>query len=175
MDPDLWPRRGPLTSGRPGLFDFPNDFPCRIAKVIGGNDRESRGSEDVLALLDVRSLEPDDQRYAQRHVARRRYDPFCDDVAAHDAAEDVDQDALHGRIAEDDLERRRHLFLRGAAAYVEKVRGLATLELDDVHRCHRQAGAIHHAADRSVELDVAEVELGRFDLHRVLFREVAKL
>ena len=45
-----------------------------------------------------------------------------DDVALHDAAEDVDQDALHVGIGGDDLERRRDLLLVGAAADVEEVR-----------------------------------------------------
>ena len=59
----------------------------------------------------------------------------------------------------DDLEGRRHLLLGGAAADVEEVGGLAAVELDDVHRRHGQAGAVDHAADVAVELDVVEVVL----------------
>ena len=36
-------------------------------------------------------------------------------------------------------------------------------------------GAVHHAADVAVELDVVEVELRRLDLERVLLVEVAEL
>ena len=78
---------------------------------------------------------------------------------ADDAAEDVDQHGLHLRVGEQDAERVRDLLLRGAAADVEEVRRLAAVELDDVHGRHRQAGAVDHAADVAVELDVVEAEL----------------
>ena len=78
---------------------------------------------------------------------RGRDHALGDDVAAHDAAEDVDQDALHVRVGEDDLERGRHLLLGGAAADVEEVGGLRAVELDDVHGGHGEAGAVDHAAD----------------------------
>ena len=62
----------------------------------------------------------------------------------------------------------------GAAADVEEVGRLAAGELDDVHGRHRQAGAVDHAADVAVELDVVEVELRGLDLERVLLVEVAQ-
>ena len=85
-------------------------------------------------------------------------DPRGDHVAAHDAAEDVDQDALHLRIGEEQAKRRRHLFLGGAAADVEEVGRLPAVELDDVHRRHRQARAVDHAADVAVQGDVVEAD-----------------
>ena len=65
--------------------------------------------------------------------------------------------------------------LRRRAADVEEVGRLRAVELDDVHRRHRQAGAVDHAADLAVELDVVEVELRGLDLERVLLVEVAHL
>ena len=63
-----------------------------------------------------------------------------------------------------------------AAAHVEEVRGAAAGELDDVHRGHRQAGAVHHAADAAaLELDVVEAVLRGLDLERLLLVEVAQL
>ena len=98
-----------------------------------------------------------------------------DAEAACRVAEDVDEDTLHRRVGEDDLERRRDLLLRGAAADVEEVGRLGAFQLDDVHRRHGQAGAVDHAADRPVELDVRKVVFGRLDLHRVFLGEVAQL
>ena len=63
----------------------------------------------------------------------------------------------------------------GAAADVEEVGRLAAVELDDVHRRHRQAGAVDQAADVAVELDVVEAELAGLDLERVFLVEVAQL
>src|SRR4029078_612715 len=100
-------------------------------------------------------------------------DAFGDRVAAHDAAEDVDEDRLHLRGGEHDLERLGHLLGRGAAADVEEVRRLAAEQLDRVHRRRGGAGAVDEAADVAVELDVGEVELARLDLGRVFLVEVA--
>ena len=58
---------------------------------------------------------------------------------------------------EDELEGRGHPLLGGAAADVEEVGRRAAVQLDDVHRRHRQAGAVDHAADVAVELDVVEL------------------
>ena len=88
----------------------------------------------------------------------RRDDAGGDDVAIHDAAENVHEDALHVRVAQNDLERRRDLFLARAAADVEEVRRAAAEMLDDVHRRHRQARAVDEAGDAAVELDVIEIE-----------------
>ena len=110
----------------------------------------------------------------QADFLHRRHHAFGDDVALHDAAEDVDQDALHVRVGGDDLERRGHLLGGGAAADIEEVRRRHAVELDDVHRGHREAGAVHHAADLAVERDVVEVVFRRLDFLLVFFGLVAQ-
>src|SRR5690606_19031033 len=121
-----------------------------------------------------RPLQPDDQRNVQADLPRRRHHAFGDDVAAHDAPEDVDQDRLDVRVGEDDLECLDDAVGGRAAADVEEVRRLAAVELDDVHRRHGEAGAVHHAADVTVELDVVEAEASRLQLYRVLLALVAE-
>ena len=49
------------------------------------------------------------------------------------------------------------------------------MELDDIHRCHRQARTVDHAANRAIEFDVVELVLRGFELHRVFFVLVAQL
>src|SRR5688572_4920774 len=98
-----------------------------------------------------------------------------DHVAAHDAAEDVDQDPFDVGVGEDELECGRHALLGRAAADVEEVGRRAAIELDDVHGRHRKARAVDHAADVAVELDVVEVVLAGLQLRRVLFVLVAHL
>ena len=95
-------------------------------------------------------------------------------VAAQDAAEDVDQDALDVLVRHQDAEGVLDLLGVGAAADVEEVGRLAAGQLDDVHRRHGQAGAVDHAADRAVEADVVQRELRRLDLERILFVGVAQ-
>src|ERR1051326_2486378 len=92
-----------------------------IVEVIGGDHVEPRIRDDALAEIDVGAFEPHHQRHLQPNLLDRRHDALGDDVAAHDAAEDVDQNAFDIRIGRDDLESRRHLLLGGATANVEKV------------------------------------------------------
>ena len=79
------------------------------------------------------------------------------------------------RVGEQQLERRGDPLLGGAAADVEEVRGLAAVELDDVHGRHGEPGAVDHAGDVAVELDVVELVPAGLDLVRVLLVEVPQL
>ena len=87
-----------------------------LAAVIAG-----RIVEDLLAELDVGALETDDQRHADVDLARRGDDALGDDVAAHDAAEDVDQHALDLGVGQQQLEGGGHPLLVGAAADVQEI------------------------------------------------------
>ena len=143
----------------------------RVVERVGGD--EVGLGEDRLGLLGVGADDADDHRHVARQRLARLDDAAGDLVAAGDAAEDVDEDRPHVRVVEDDPERRGHAIGLGAAADVEEVRRLAAGELDEVHRGHRQAGAVDHAADRAVELDEADAGLARRDLRRLLLVEVA--
>jgi hypothetical protein len=85
--------------------------------------------EDVLALLDVGAFEAHHQRHLQIDFARGGHDALGDDVAAHDAAEDVDENAFDRRVGKDDLEGGGDLLLRSAAADVAEIGRLAALSL----------------------------------------------
>ena len=96
-------------------------------------------------------------------------------VAAGDAAEDVDEDGVDLRVGQDDPHRGRDLVGPRPAADVEEVGRLAAGALDEVHRRHREAGAVDHAADRPVELDEREPGLARLAVGRVLLVGVAQV
>ena len=104
-------------TGKTGQFhtrmcrDYANGRNCFVAGV-----NPKKAGEDSLTLLDVRPFQPHHQRHLQIHFLRRGDDSVGDDVAAHDSAEDVDEDALHCGVAQNDLERRGDLLLVGAAA-----------------------------------------------------------
>src|SRR5690606_27450772 len=106
----------------------------------------------------------DDERDLEAQLLGSRDDAVRDDVALHDAAEDVHEDALNSLRLEDDLEGLRDGLLRGAAADVEEVRRLAAEVLDGVHRRHREARAVDEAADVAVELDEAQTRRGGLGL-----------
>ena len=119
-------------------------------------DLEAGVGDNLAAFFDVGAFEAEDDR--QLHVQLLRCGDDCgsENVDAQNAAEDVDEDRLNVRVGEKDAEGVFDLLLVGAAAYVEEVCGLAAGVLDDVHRRHGEAGAVDHAGDGAVELDVVE-------------------
>ena len=128
------------------------------------------------ALLLVVALHAHDHRHLHRQVAHRGDDALGEDVAAQDAAEDVDEDRLHVGVGEQDAEGVLDLLGARAAAHVEEVGGRAAGQLDDVHGGHGEAGPVHHAADvAALELDVVQAVLRGLDLERLLLVEVAQL
>ena len=82
---------------------------------------------------------------------------------------------FHVRIGKQNAERFGHLFGIRAAADVEEIGRLAAVQLDEIHRAHRQAGAVHQAADRAVELHVAQPGRLGSDFGRLFFGDVAQL
>src|SRR5690606_38678222 len=141
--------------------------------IVGRDDRQAALGHDLLAQIDIGALEADDQGHDELHLAGRGHHALGDDVAAHVAAEDVDQDAPHVGILEDDLEGRGDALLGGAAADIEEVGRLGAVQLDDVHGRHGEAGAVDHAADLAVQLDVVQRPLGGFQLGGVLLVRIA--
>src|ERR1043166_9121217 len=101
-----------------------DDLFSRVADRLGGGGREAGGGGDIFsfpdlsALLDVRALEPHDQRHLDAELARRVDDALCDHVAAHDAAENVNQYAFNPLVREQNFERLAHARFRRAATYV---------------------------------------------------------
>jgi hypothetical protein len=80
-------------------------------------------------------------------------------LATGDAAEDVDEDALHALVVVDDFERGRHHVCIRAATDVEEVGGRTTDLIDDVERAHRQPRPVGDDADRALQADVLQVLL----------------
>src|SRR5690606_34852425 len=109
--------------------------------------------------LDVGALKARNDRNLHADFLHRGNHAFSDQVAAHDAAEDVDQDGLDLGVGKNELERLGDAFLGGAAADVEEVRRIAAVQLDDVHGGHGETGAVHHAGNVPVERDVVEAVL----------------
>ena len=126
--------------------------------------------EDGAAAGGVVAVEADDERFGQLDGFQGLDDAVGDRVAGGDAAEDVDEDGLHGRVGEDDGEAVGHDLGGGAAADVEEVGGAGAAAGDDVEGGHDQARAVADDADLAVELDVVEALGGGRRLQRVVVR-----
>src|SRR3954453_7802947 len=145
-----------------------------VHRVDHGDERVVGLGEDPPALLDVVAVEPDDQRLGRLVAAQlqRGGDALGDGVAGGDPAEDVDEDALHGRVGQDDVQPVGHDLGGGPIADFEEVGRADPAELlagvgHDVQDPHDQAGAVADDADLALELDVVEVLLLGRGLERV--------
>src|SRR4051795_1782659 len=159
-----WGGRGPSSGGELG-----GPLGGAVHGVDDGDQRVVGLGEDPPALLHVVAVEADDQRLGRLvpQDLQRLDDAVGHGVAGGDPAEDVDEDALHGRVGQDDVQPVGHDLGRGAATDVEEVGRADPAELlagvgDDVQGAHDQAGAVADDPDLTVELDVVEVlGLGR--------------
>src|SRR5688572_29537917 len=164
--------RRTATSALPRQRD---DFLRRLTHRISRCEAQPALPQHALAFFDVGSFHPHHDRHAYAELGHGGDDPLRQHVAAQDAAEDVDQYGLDVLVGHEEAERVLDLLRVGAAADIEEVGWLAPCQLDDVHRRHRQTGAVHHAADVAVQTDVVERELRRLDLERIFFADVAQL
>src|SRR5690606_9192514 len=76
------------------LFDGGYDAGGRFGHGVGADDGQPRVGQHFLAQFFVGALHPDHQRHVQVDGLASGDDAFGDDIATHDAAEDVDQDGL---------------------------------------------------------------------------------
>src|SRR6185369_9084580 len=82
-----------------------------------GDDGQAGFLQDLAPQLDIGAFEPHHQRAVEADLARGADDAFGDGIAAHHAAEHVDQDPLHAWIVEDQLEGAGDALLGGGACY----------------------------------------------------------
>src|SRR5690606_31365108 len=155
------------------LFGGSYDFLRSFGHGVGADDGQAGIGQQLLAQLFVGTLHAHHQWNAEVDGLARSNDALGDDVAAHDATEDVDQNGLDAFVLEHDLERFCNLFGRCTTTDVEEVGRLATEQLDGVHGSHGQAGAVYQAADVAVELNIRQVKLAGFELGGIFFVQVA--
>ena len=109
--------------------------------------------------LDVGAFGANHNRHHRpRAPSPRRSNASGEPVDAQDAAEDIDQHRLDLLVRHEDAKRRSSSWSGArASADVEKIGGRRRRRvLDDVHRRHRETGAVDHAPHAPVELDVAQ-------------------
>src|SRR3990167_273559 len=121
----------------------------RVGHVAGGDHADAAFCEHLLPQFDVGAFQPHDHRHFHAHLLDCGDDAGGDDVAAHDAAEDVDQHRLDVAVGHDDLERLGHHFRRGPAAAPDRedVGAPPASHVDGFKGRDRGAGPFDRAAD----------------------------
>src|SRR5262249_28396120 len=123
---------------------------------VGDYEVQPRFHQDFFAFVHVGAFEAQYDRQLQVRFACGLNDTVGERVHAQDSAEDIDQHSFDVFVAEQNLEGVSDLLGVGATADIKKVCGHAAGVLDDVHGRHGEAGAVHHAADAAIELDVVQ-------------------
>src|SRR3546814_19467515 len=93
-----------------------------VAQIVSGHDGQARRCKTFLALFHIGAFQAHNQRDRKVYFLCSRDDAIRDDVAAHDAAKDIDEDPLAPRFGPKELQSGRDLFLDiGRACCREKV------------------------------------------------------
>ena len=130
--------------------------------------------QNLASFFNVRAFEPQHNRHLHIQLPGRGHYAGRQTVYAQNSAKDVDEDRLHICIRQQNLKRVLNLLLRRAAAHIQKIRRASASVLNNVHRRHRQARAVHHAGNGPVQLDVVQRVLARFHFQRIFFGNIAQ-
>src|ERR1700754_2067190 len=76
-------------------LDGLHDLLRGVVEIVRRHHVQAGFTDDLLAELDIGAFEANHQRHGEADLANRSRNALGDHVALHDAAEDVDQDALH--------------------------------------------------------------------------------
>src|SRR3546814_9720748 len=71
-----------------------------VAQIVSGHDGQARRCKNFLALFHIGAFQAHNQRDRQVYFLCRRDDAIRDDVAAHDAAKDIDEDRSEEHTSE---------------------------------------------------------------------------
>merc|ERR1719150_1772210 len=143
-----------------------------VIQIRGRDDLEARVCDDLLGIVDIRPLQPYDQRDLELDALAGIDDAVGDRGAVHDAAKHIHQDGFHPLVFSDDAESLPHLIFLDIATHIEEVGRLSTVELDNVHGRHGQPSTIHQASNIAIQLHIVEVVTGSINLPWVQLRGV---
>src|SRR5690606_13431793 len=107
-------------------YDFGSGFSHGVVAAVG---RAGFG-QLLLAEFFVGALHAHNKRHTEVYSLACSDNALGDNVATHDAAEDINQNGFDAFVLKHDLEGFGHFFGRSATANVEEVGGLAAKQLD---------------------------------------------
>ena len=118
---------------------------------VGRDDGQTGFGQNFLTLIFVRTFHTHDQRYFEMHLFGRCDHALGNDVAFHDAAENIDQNGFEVRVFQHDFECFGDFLRTRTTTHIQEVRRFATVQFDGVHRGHRQTRTVHEAANVAIE------------------------
>ena len=80
-----------------------------VIQIRGRDDLEARVCDDLLGIVNIRPLQPHDQRDLELDALAGVDDAVGDRGAVHDAAKHIHQDGFHPLVFSDDAESLPHL------------------------------------------------------------------
>ena len=115
-------------------------------------------AEHVACNVSICACQTHNDWHFDIDLAGSLHDALCYRVTLHDAAKDIYKDGVDFWVLTQDLKSGAHLLSGSTSTNVQEVCRAATLELDDVHRGHGKASAVHHAPNVTIESDVVETD-----------------
>src|SRR5690606_5312447 len=106
--------------------------------------------------LGVVTLQANNNRHFHANFFNGTDHTFSDHVTTHDTTEDIDEYGFNSGIGQDDFERFNNALFGCAAANVQEVGRLATVQFNDVHGTHCQTGAVYHTTDITTECNIVQ-------------------
>ena len=108
-----------------------------ISEAGGGNDVHVAFRQGFDPKRRIVTFKSHHNWHVHSNILDGADDPLCDDIAAHNPAEDVDQDGFDVLVRENDLESLTNGLLGRTTAHIEEVGRLPPMQLDKIHRAHR--------------------------------------
>ena len=115
--------------------------------------------DHLLGDIGVGALEAEDHRLGERVLLVGLDDRASEVVTTKDTTENVHKDGFYFGIFVEEFESFGKLLAFGAAADIQEIGGLTTVELNDIHGGHGESGTVDEAADVTTDMDVVQVEV----------------
>jgi len=128
----------------------------------------------LLPLLCIGPLKAHNEGHINVDIFGCLHHTICHAVAAHNPSEDVDQDGLHVRVFQNNAEASFYGFRTRGATDIEEVSRLATCQLDDIHRGHRQPSPVDHAANVTIQANVVKIVFAGLYFQRIFFVDITQ-
>ena len=130
-----------------------------ISQTLRRFNIQPAACQHLTSQLSVVSFQSHHYRHLDSHLLDSANDAFCDQVATHDAAKNIDQHGFHIFVRQNNFKCLGDPLFGSATANVQKVGRRTAMKLDDIHRPHCQTGAVYHAADTAIQRDIVELPL----------------
>merc|ERR1719422_812791 len=150
-------------------------FLCSVIQISSRGDGQSGFLNDLLGIINISPFQSHNKRNLEFNRLASIDNSISDGSTVDNSTKHIDKDRLDLVILGDDTECLLDLMFLNTASNIQEVGGFSSVQLDDVHGGHGEAGTIDQTPDVPVQLDVVEAVLGSLHLPGVRLGRVLHL